>query len=265
MLAWTLFIACVDVAEGPPAYTGHNDEPEVSGPADMWVLVHPTDAPALGTGIFRLQADTTLDAQRVSGPILVPGRLISPHAIADTGSALLVGGFTGDPTPQFSDDRSVFRLAYDGTELASYLNVGCEGLAFDEGIVYVANGSVVELVSEDWEPIDEIWLDDIIQDIAVDGRRLYRLMNGSPDVIDALDLDFPADPMVVVAPGATFSNEGYAMMVWGDELLVADHDIDGNFLRHLDAETGAPTGITRIAIDGWITAIGAVTPTTVAW
>ena len=231
------------------------DDAEVAGPPGFWALVHPSQPDARGPGIYFV--DTTVGS--ASGPLPAPDGLISPHALFDDGDGLLVGGYVDSaPGDCVCDLESVFRVNYDGIELASFLQPGTEGITGNDGIIYVSEGwgSPIDVRTSDWELVSTIEVDGFAQDIAVDGHTLYVLDNDAGgDLIRAFDLDTPSTPARLITEQATFSNGGYAMMFWDNHLVVGDKDAGGNFLRHLNPATGESLGITRFGVQGWITAI----------
>jgi hypothetical protein len=232
------------------------DEAVIDGPPAFWALVHRTDAPETGPGVYRVD----LAEGAVDGPLPLPDELSSPHALFDDGAGLLVGGYVdgpsyGAPPP---DQAAVFRLDYDGALLDEYVQFSTEGITGDGASLYVAGPEgEVEERDADWSPGVRVETGSQgLSDVAVHGRTLYTLTNDSGDTIRAFDLDDPDAEPRVVTERATYDNTGYAMMAWDGHLVVGDsRDGRDPFLRHLDHETGASLGITWLTLEGWITAI----------
>jgi hypothetical protein len=232
-----------DTGSGTPILIASEPLPEDG----LWLLVHPTDAPPAGPGIVHIDG-AGVELARLP----LPAGVTSPHGLAYDGSSLWL--------TEFADPGRLFQLDPVTGDVISMLDgVRSGGVALDgDGFwVDMADGIVrIDAAGVETQRLRRI---PAATDLAFDGTDVLVLANGSPDSVTRLAPDGTA---TVLPHPATRGNEGYAMALRDDVLLVVDHaQFDEGMpyrtpvLRTLDPLTGEMLGTAELPVEGWITAI----------
>lgn len=217
---------------------------------ELWVLIHPTDAPAAGPGIVALDASGVEIAR-----LPLPPGVTSPHGLTFDGSSLWMSDYGDDRGPIYELDPT------DGAVLSVIEGWRTEGIALDGDGFWVGGGEVSRIDRSGVETDRRPGLS-TVQDVAFDGVDVYLLTNGGQDFVTRIAPDGTHHEL----PNAvTRDNTGYAM-VWADgELLVADTETSEDdpygirVIRHVDPTSGAIVATSDLPVEGWVTAL-AVAP-----
>jgi hypothetical protein len=243
-----LLLACVEL---PIAGAGgeQTDTVILPLPPELWVLVHPSEAPAAGPGIVHLDGDGV-----ELGRLPIPPGLSSPHALTHDGASLWVSGYSG------GEEQGILQVDPSTGAVGATIPIPIptEGIAADGDGFWMA-GSALTRVDATGAITDRRPGAGTIQDLAFDGTDLWFLVNGSPDSVSRVD---PLGRPRVVADPVSDDSRSYGMTWYEGELLVIDTAFedpafpDGTaLLRHVDPYTGERIGTSELPLEGWLTAL----------
>lgn len=249
LLALPLLASCalahereVDAAIDAPAPAIDAAVIDATPSHELWVLVHPSDAP-LGAGIYRFDEAR----QQILAQLPLPPGATSPHGLAWDGTSLWLGDVGTPP------DDVLYQLAPDGTVLQRLAGFGSEGVAVDGDTLWVAVAAELVQITHEGRVLRRIPIaGSTVQDLVLAGGALDYLVN------DDLDRIVHVDPTTSVSSELArgLYVAPYSLGYDGASLAVA---VDGMILR-FEPMTGARLSSSAFAVPGWITAIAFVPP-----
>ena len=220
---------------------------------DLWVLVHPTDAPPEGPGVVQLDEDGVEVAR-----LPLPDGVTSPHGLAFDGTSVWLSDLGADPP-------SNLRAGPTGRDRSKRPGrMGDRGIALDGDGFWVGGGGPVVRIDRFGVETDRLPGVSTVQDLAFDGTNVLILTNGDTDFVTRVEPDGTHN---VLPNPVTRDNTGYAMVWMDGELLVADTTIEEDgpvpyatrVLRHVDPVSGQILATSELPVEGWVTAL-AVAP-----
>lgn len=254
-LAMTAAFACL-----PSCSASHRETETVEGapcvPPDVparffWFLVHPTNAPPDGPGIY-LQEE---GAEKSACKLGLPERLISPHALAYDGDLLWVGGaVSAEPRGAiFAIDPKTGEVVNEiaTTGLPEGVAVAGDNLWYGASF-WPGFGSRARLVQIDraGNTLDEVVPESsVVQDVAVLDDRLFYAVNDEVDRILEVMPDGAPEREVVRHAGG---NDAVYTLTSRLGLLVVE---GGGALHGYDPDSGEMRTTVAHGVGGWITAI----------
>lgn len=217
----------------------------------FWFLVHPTQAPPDGPGIYLYDEDS----EEIVCKVELPEPFSSPHALAYDGELLWVGGIVNE------DPMRGAILAIDpktGEVVDELVTTGMpEGLAVaGDTLWYGANDwpdsacrARLVQIDRDGEILDELVPERcLVQDIAKLDDRLFYVVNDEADRILEVMPDGSAEREVASRAGG---NAVYTLSSRLGRLVVEGYGA----LHWFDPDSGEAQARVPHNVPGWITAI----------
>jgi hypothetical protein len=218
---------------------------------DLFVLVHPSDAPPPGPGIVVIGPDGVETAR-----LPLPDGVESPHGLAYDGTSLWLS--------EYGDGGGIFELDPSTGDVRSVIpGIRSEGIAVDGDGLWIADGGLVRLARDGTETARRRG-PATIQDLAYDDGDVLVLTNGDTDTVTRVA---PDGSRRQLEHAVTRDNRGYAMALRGGELLVADLALEDEevpagtrVVRHVDPLTGELWSTAPLRVEGWVTALAPAVP-----
>jgi streptogramin lyase len=215
---------------------------------ELWVLVHPTDAPPEGPGVVRLDGRGAEIAR-----LPLPAELTSPHGLAYDGDSLWLTGFTEERGGiyELNPVTGFVRSALDAEP--------SKGIAVDGDGLWVHDATNLIRIDHSGAVTQKRQGRTNIQDVAFDGTDVLYLTNREMGMVTRVS---PANQATTLANPVTRGGVSDAFAIWDGALWVVDHALGDEevptgttVLREVDPHTGLLLSSAVLRVEGWVTAI----------
>ncbi len=204
-----------------------------------WLLVRPDNNDVGKPGIY-LFNETKSTVEYI---LNIPAKITSPHALDHDGKSLWIGGM--------GNNSSILELnPEDGSVRSEIKNIRTGGIACDKNNeLWFSTYSGIYKITYNGVKLDSFQVSsNVIQDIAINSKKLFYLINGEYDHITEVDkINKQEHSNFNINQTAT-----YAFAIRGENLVVID---DFNDINQFNIETKELVSVDFTNIKGWITAI----------
>ncbi len=202
-----------------------------------WILTHRSYQ---DPGIY-LYNETTL---QIELKLDLPENLESPHALANDGESLWIGGV--------GENESIYQLnPENGAIISEIRNIRTEGIALLNEYVFYSNDKNINKIEKNGTLVEEITTKNSsynIPDIAIDGNTLYYLRYSEREPIVKLGLSNKEERRIPL----TETTGTYCLTISNNEIITIN---PFNEIIRFNLGTGEFISTNATIIEGWITAI----------